>query len=377
MPNRYWANQIRGLQGALKFALSAADVSRDGRDGVTAQSEGQASEPDAVSLPDQKKADPSTARENVRLHSVGINGADIQSAPRATTDDGKRSGNEAQRGREPVAVENEIPVEEPKLQDRKLDGGATTRHGAAPLELGGEMSTEDVASNTSRRMIEPESLAPDADDQLDSGNVSEPNDDVVVVPSNAIGLLSQSTNASSQVSASLQKAAGQSVPAGEPGATSATSNRSERNVRLVSEAAAAGRLASDRSASLAFSAMPELRARLATETATAERSLNLDDQALEMENNIEADALNRPVRVVKQEGHLAVRTGCPGWTDTRIWSVGAKPCINRWFAETRTRVEASRNPGQHLSCAGTAQSSPSSASTKRIGGPCSAYRVAW
>ncbi len=290
-----------GLQGALKFALSAADGSRDGRDGGTGRSDGQTAEPDAVSLADLRKADPSTGKESARP----IDRTDVQPAVRAI-DVGKNNGNEAQHGREPVATENEIPVEGRKLRDRILDGEATTQLAAAALESSGEMWAENVTPNTSRRSLESETLAPDVDDEVDTDNVSGSNDDAVTATSNVHGLLSQSTSALNQVSASLQKAAGQSVPTGEPGATSSTSNRAERNVRLVSQAGSAGRLASDLSTLPASSAMPELRARLATETATAQRALNLDDQAVEIENNIDADALNAPVRVMQQEGHLAV-----------------------------------------------------------------------
>ena len=291
-----------GLSEALKFTLSAAEGNRHGRDGGTAQSDGQISDPEAVSHHDRTKSGLATAKDSTGLRSVGSHEIGLQSAPHEI-DGGQSKGNEAQLGREPVAGEMEIPVGEPKLPDRKLDGGAATQLAAASLEASEEMSPQGEARPASRRPVEAGPLALDMDDQIDGKNVSERNNGPGPDSSSVIGIPSQPSQALNQSSALLQAAAGQAVPTGWAGATSAWSSRVERNVRPVTEAMASGRFAPELSAS---SAMPELRARLATETATAQRVLNLDEQAFEMGNDFEANALNGPVRVMKQESHPAV-----------------------------------------------------------------------
>lgn len=289
-----------GLQERPTLTLPAAAGNRAQRDVGTALSDGQISGPDTVSPQDQTKAPSSAEKVNVRLPSIAVKETDLPSAQRMIAN-GNSAGSETQHGRGPVVTEVEIPTEEPKLRDRKLDGIAATQLDVEPLSSGEGVSSLDEARNESGPLVDTERLASDVDDQLDSENVSEQSDRSALTPMNVIGLISQPNQVLNQVSASLQKVAGQSMPIGEPGPTPAMSHRAERSVRLVSEAVA-GRSASELSAS---SAMPELRARLATETATAQRALSMDDRALEIENNVEADSLNGPVRVVKQEGHVA------------------------------------------------------------------------
>ena len=288
-------------------AVNLASTGAGGSDGDLAPTRAERAGMETGLLSDRAKSVPLGAEKNAVLPDERADAGHGHSVPQVM-ERGEKADSEATHGRQAMAAGKEIPVEGLRFQDRKLDGETETQSAG----VSGTEQTDQMVGVEPQATMKAETPVLAVDDEISTEDMPDHRGGAAAAVAAMNDVLPQSDQAVGQVAVSLAATAGRTVPITDPVEATRPAKRDEPRAGATSGNASGGRAASERAALPTASALPELRARLATESATAQRALSLDDQAFEIENNIDADALDGSVRVVKQEGHLSMPTEARG-----------------------------------------------------------------